>query len=66
MKITLCIEECFCWCMLFLLILIPAGHSWRKLENWKEIQTGVSLNKIFVHNDEMLEGLTKRTSAVQR
>lgn len=31
----------------------------------KEIQTGVSLNKIFVHNGEMLEGLTKRTSAVQ-
>lgn len=29
------------------------------------ISTGVSLNKIFVHNDEMLEGLTKRTSAVQ-
>lgn len=29
-------------------------------------KTGVSLNKIFVHNDEKLEGLTKRTSAVQR
>lgn len=42
---------------------------WSQLEKTGKLEGNsncVSLNKIFVHNDEMLEGLTKRTSAVQR